>query len=134
MAETMALSWGRYGAESERLRLSAIPSSDRTGEFYWSAWLKIGDNLERRLGEGYSPTLLSAQLAAQAEALAWLGEAVAALGARVLTAEQVPLVLESLAIAAGHHWRLSDADGDVREQKSDAARNLTRELTGANHG
>lgn len=132
MAESRkpALTWGRYGAESERLRLSAMPSSDRSGEFYWSAWLKIGDDLERRLGEGYAATLLAAQLAAEDAALAWLSEGASAFGARQLTAEQVALVCRALSyMAADREYCMFTDEFDI----CDAATTLARELGGA-HG
>lgn len=82
------LGWGRFGVETDRFRLSAFPSSDRSGEFYWTAWLKIGNNdLEQRIAEGYAPEQSTARGAAEAAAVAWLSDGMAPFGLRGLTPE-----------------------------------------------
>ncbi len=60
---------------------------DASDSFYW----RVG-----HVTHGKATTLLAAQLAAEAAALAWLSEGVVALGGRALTSEQMELVMESL--------------------------------------
>lgn len=79
----------------------------------------------RQVSAGTAVTLLAAQVAAEAAALAWLSEGIAAFGGRVLTAEQAALALESLRYCI--QYRLET----MREQ---SMRTLARELEGGDHG
>ena len=99
-------------------------------DFYW--WY-VESRDESRNGSDVPPimSLLTAQLAAEAAALAWLSQGVAAFGARVLTRERAALCTLALD-DTGHRQQGSEFRDEC--DRGDAMRRLARELEGGEHG